>query len=655
MLHELLLALYGCPGSVIQQTQSGSLRLIDNLPFISPSEVPLINRLCQLGAHYIRFQDFIAERSSYLDSDKPTAGLYAKVFSDALDNCLETYRARLVDLESELIADPYLSLNYVQCRLEEFQLLFPALSDLLESIERSNARGTQLMEKIVHRMPCGLPSAQSAFDALLQRCNRLAYRQIGDWMLQGTLDDPYSEFFVRLVDQKQQQQEQQKKPTAAVPGAPNATTAAADTSSIIVSTGAQKAELQFSLLPAYLPLTLAQRILFVGEAVRCFGLNESRSSAFLAELERLFLPRLETLADASQFDLLALEEFVADVRSHVTEQLWRLLMEDYSLEQQLQAVKDFYLMGRGEFYLAFIDLAGPLLDKPPHRMLGQQLRACFERAARAVGLEDDQALKQFDVWFDDSQAAAAGAGGSASDADSWSRVGLKFKHGWPFHLLFNDDILARYCQVFRFLLTVKRVQLTLQRSWAAQMIAKRGCRNSRVNSAALSKLEPHFLQRSRMQHAVDNLVYYLQVDVIDSRFNALITAARTQRDVEQLQVSHDQFVTALTAQSFLHNRPVRACVTQLLHSCLEFAGLLRNSLDSQRVDLDSLLQRMTALGQDFHRQTWHLLGMLTGLQAQSTTYLNQLLLRLDFNRFFSTAKPAALIPLPPHLGQTDAT
>uniref|UniRef100_A0A1I8IRK2 EGF-like domain-containing protein n=1 Tax=Macrostomum lignano TaxID=282301 RepID=A0A1I8IRK2_9PLAT len=306
------------------------------------------------------------------------------------------------------------------------------------------------------------------------------------------------------------------------------------------------------------------------------------------------------------------------VRSHVTEQLWRLLMEDYSLEQQLQAVKDFYLMGRGEFYLAFIDLAGPLLDKPPHRMLGQQLRACFERAARAVGLEDDQALKQFDVWFDDSQAAAAGAGGSASDADSWSRVGLKFKHGWPFHLLFNDDILARYCQVFRFLLTVKRVQLTLQRSWAAQMIAKRGCRNSRVNSAALSKLEPHFLQRSRMQHAVDNLVYYLQVDVIDSRFNALITAARTQRDVEQLQVSHDQFVTALTAQSFLHNRPVRACVTQLLHSCLEFAGLLRNSLDSQRVDLDSLLQRMTALGQDFHRQTWHLLGMLTGLQAHYT-------------------------------------
>jgi len=45
--------------------------------------------------------------------------------------------------------------------------------------------------------------------------------------------------------------------------------------------------------------------------------------------------------------------------------LWRILVEDASLLSQLRVIKDFYLLGRGELYLAFIDQAQHLLRVPP--------------------------------------------------------------------------------------------------------------------------------------------------------------------------------------------------------------------------------------------------------------------------------------------------
>ena len=41
--------------------------------------------------------------------------------------------------------------------------------------------------------------------------------------------------------------------------------------------------------------------------------------------------------------------------------LWKILIEDADLLAHLRIIKDFYLLGRGELYLAFIDQAQHLL------------------------------------------------------------------------------------------------------------------------------------------------------------------------------------------------------------------------------------------------------------------------------------------------------
>ncbi len=47
------------------------------------------------------------------------------------------------------------------------------------------------------------------------------------------------------------------------------------------------------------------------------------------------------------------------------QQLWKLVVEEADLVGQLRVMKDFFLLGRGELFLAFIDQAQGLLKLPP--------------------------------------------------------------------------------------------------------------------------------------------------------------------------------------------------------------------------------------------------------------------------------------------------
>ena len=49
---------------------------------------------------------------------------------------------------------------------------------------------------------------------------------------------------------------------------------------------------------------------------------------------------------------------------------------------------------------------------------------------------------------------------------------------------------------------------------------------------------------------------HLQVDVIDSQYSALIDKIKTTRDFEAVRLAHDQFLSALLSQSFVHMKPV---------------------------------------------------------------------------------------------------
>lgn len=131
---------------------------------------------------------------------------------------------------------------------------------------------------------------------------------------------------------------------------------------------------------------------------------------------------------------------------------------------------------------------------------------------------------------------------------------------------------CRYNVVFRYLLSVRRVQSQLQHCWALQMQRKH--LKSTQTDAVKWRLRNH------MAFLIDNLQYYLQVDarlshaltkhepgggskvsstqvdVLESQFSQLLQLINSTRDFESIRLAHDHFLSNLLAQSFILLKPV---------------------------------------------------------------------------------------------------
>jgi len=59
----------------------------------------------------------------------PSRGAYVTSFAQGLDDVLQDYRQALLDIESHLLADPHLTVVYVQTCLEEVKYRFRITSD----------------------------------------------------------------------------------------------------------------------------------------------------------------------------------------------------------------------------------------------------------------------------------------------------------------------------------------------------------------------------------------------------------------------------------------------------------------------------------------------------------------------------------------------
>jgi len=95
-----------------------------------------------------------------------------------------------------------------------------------------------------------------------------------------------------------------------------------------------------------------------------------------------------------------------------------------------------------------------------------------------------------------------------SESNFIQHLRIDYKIDWPLHLLFSPTVLDRYNTIFRFLLVIKKIQNNLHAVWADQIISHR----------EQSKIHNRVVQlRNSLMFFVDNLQYYIQSDVLDSK------------------------------------------------------------------------------------------------------------------------------------------
>ncbi|XP_062266212.1 gamma-tubulin complex component 4 [Platichthys flesus] len=659
MIHELLMALSGYPGDILTWSKGSGLQVSQDLPFLHPSETAVLTRLCALGTDCIRLKEFIEQHTDHvhLQEHHPNQpnqtglhGSYLWAFCAGLDSMLRPYRQTLLDLEQEFLGDPHLTISHVNYKLHQFQLLFPSVVVVVETIRSQKIHGCQILETVYKHSWGGLPPVRMALEKILAVCHGVMYKQLAAWMLHGFLLDQSEEFFVKRGPSAggaaaNQEEEEEDLGLGGLSG--KQLRELQDLRLVeeenMLAPSLQQFSLRTEMLPSYIPIRVAEKILFVGESVQMFenhNHSPSRAGSILKHQEDMFAAELHKLKQQPLFSLVDFENLIDRIRSTVAEHLWTLMVEESGLLEQLKIIKDFYLLGRGELYQVFIDLAQHMLKTPPTAVTEHDVNVAFRQAAHKVLLDDDNLLPLLHLTVDyqgkDSKDGSGPRDGATPPQDTspreapptgWVALGLIYKVQWPLHILFTPAVLEKYNVVFRYLLSVRRVQLQLQHCWAVQMQRKH-LRSSQTDSVKCRL-------RNHMAFLIDNLQHYLQVDVLESQFSQLLQQINSTRDFESIRLAHDHFLSNLLAQSFILLKPVFHCLNEILELCDTFCSLVSPTV----APLDERgAAQLDLLVKGFRRQSSLLFKILSSVtNHQIKSELAQLLLRLDYNKYYTQA------------------
>lgn len=436
-------------------------------------------------------------------------------------------------------------------------------------------------------------------------------------------------------------------------------------------------QVSLEALPPGVELPAAEAVLFAGRAVRVLTRprGEFAGGSLLPDVvasratEALRgLARVEGEGNDGEFDRLAFESTVEGIRAPVAARLGELVVRDAKLAKHLEALRSYHLLGRGDFFQSFFEEAASLLAVPPRANTAEaDAAAPFAAAASKSSASDDPLLPRFRLRFvppnqsvDDT---GAGAGGSnvqkrgpnvrVPSYDGWDGLELEYATPWPLGLLLTRSVQRRYNHLFQYLFRLRRAALALDDAWFA-LRRKSASGTLRWTTTPGSFTSGHgvkgfggdgafqLCQRVRhdMAFVVNNWFTYLQVDVVEAQYRAMIERVEaSEGDFSECQRAHRAFLAALTAQSFLD----LPSVSDVIETIMRLAGNLLavvKSLPSDGLEEgvgEETADEIEAIGAEFSRQSAALYTVLRSNRLANdpkAPFLRTLLLRLNFNGYF---------------------
>ncbi|XP_034691369.1 gamma-tubulin complex component 4 [Vitis riparia] len=694
-------------------SEDRTFKLAPDLSFIHPSERDLIEKVITLGFYYRELDRFATKsrdlswirstnvsplsRTSELLKGKPQkSSAYGRAIANGIVEILSVYRSAVLHIEQILLSDPTPILATVIQGLNKFFVLLPPLYELILEIERDDIRGGQLLNLLHKRCHCGVPELQACIQRLLWHGHQVMYNQLASWMVYGILQDQHGEFFIRRQEDRDVEHE-------ASPSDMVEKLARMSTDDASLTDWHLGFHIFLDMLPDYIHMRVAESILFAGKAIRVLR-NPSSAFRFQDTLNHQQIPKgshrvqgltgrfsfqkepfmdmqligeellpqseadkieamLQELKESSEFHKRSFECAVDSIRAIAASHLWQLVVVRADLNGHLKALKDYFLLAKGDFFQCFLEESRQMMRLPPRQSTAEaDLMVPFQLAAiKTIGDEDKYysrvslRMPSFGITVKSSQAdlpkektyADGILGSSEMSLEGWDGIALEYSVDWPLQLFFSQEVLSKYRRVFQYLLRLKRTQMELEKSWASVMhqdhtdFAQH--RNDHINCTVSQqrrqRSRPMWRIREHMAFLIRNLQFYIQVDVIESQWNVLQTHIQESHDFTELVGFHQEYLSALISQSFLDIGSVSRILDSIMKLCLQFCWNIENQESSSNT---SELERIT---EEFNKKSNSLYTILRSSRlagSQRAPFLRRFLLRLNFNSYFEATARGVL-------------
>ena len=245
------------------------------------------------------------------------------------------------------------------------------------------------------------------------------------------------------------------------------------------------------------------------------------------------------------------------VHSHIL----TCLHEKHSLMQHMFALKQFLLLGQGDFFSALMD------GIHEGRVVGvHSLTAIVDTAVRSTNASSfsDDVLSRLHVKLlsDNEEEGPLMSFEDRADAKTvWDLFQLEYKVPDPVQTIVHAKIAAQYQRMCRFLFGLRRVEFLLNLTWRQSSVLQHALQaTAAYNSvtapaAALSLLRHISTTRQAMRHFVGNFKSYIMFEVVEGEWTELLGTLAHAETLDEVMEAHNDYLEGVCRKGLLTQVP----------------------------------------------------------------------------------------------------
>lgn len=547
LLRDLPFTLQGLSSTNLQFPSSTALKLPETLP------VPIISLLHNLAEPALLYRGL----SEFVETSD--GGLIGQSFRFALAKELRAYLGLVATLEGQVrraliqlsegsthqgVSKAGVTLKRCIIWMREPTMGLRLMSLMVE--ESRSKKGGQLIS-LIHSFSLnhGDPYVMAFAERLLSDVTRPFYDMLRQWVYDGELSDPFGEFFVS------EQSEAEILEANGNEGKGGATSVWED-----------KYKLNDKMVPSIITDDFAKKVFLIGKTLNFirYGCGDA---AWVDTYSK------EASKELRYGDTANLERSIGDAYKTTMARLIDLMANKFKLFDHLQALKQYMLLGAGDFIAVLMESLSSNLDRPANTQYRHTLTAQLEHAVRNSNAQFDTSdvLRRLDSRMLELSHGEIG----------WDVFTLEYKIDAPVDVIVTPFGSKQYLKVFNFLWRVKRVEFALGSTWRRCMTGARGVLGT-VSDQVSADWKKARCAMAEMVHFVNQLQHYILFEVIESSWIELQKALnKPECTLDDMIEAHAKYLNNITRKGLLGSQSID--FTGQLHELLKTMLAYKDAVD----------------------------------------------------------------------------
>ncbi|GIY37356.1 gamma-tubulin complex component 3 homolog [Caerostris darwini] len=518
LLRDILYAFQGIKGNVIQWTPDTSKVTTNFVKFNVDLPNPvkrLTLRFLELGWMYQKINEYCESQSKI-----QSPGLLVQSFVAALKSKLVDYYKLIAELEALLVqettlehlytASNSLTLHRLSVWIFEPHTELKILASVVDAC--NHKKGGAIASVLYSHLQHGDSFVRTLIQNLLRDVTRPLFKMLSNWIYCGELDDAYGEFFV-----------------------------ASNTTSDDVNLWQEKYSLNKAMIPSFISMEQARKILCTGKAIN-FLRQVCQDNTFARDEDRR-IKALELLSTESLFSQekdANFENILEKNYLKTSKSVLQVLHNNYNLMDHLMAMRNYFLLGQGDFIRHLMDLLEADLSKPGKNLYIHNLTGILESAIRATNAQfhNPEVLQRLDVRLLE----------VCLEDTGWDVFSLDYHVDGPIGTIITNHCMHAYYRLFHTLWKAKRMEYILSKISHS--------RSSYLKfQAQIPEVTPVLYQchiiLAQMIHFVQQIQYYMAFEVMECCWADLLLKIASAKDLDQVIAAHENFLDTLLTRSLL--------------------------------------------------------------------------------------------------------